>query len=226
MIQQILKIGGALALCTLSACKEESSSLFESQVCLDKIDVSLTASLDSSVDSCLSKISGKSSDQAYTLRCAGDFIKQGIAELALVEAIQDLDKSDQAKDPTITALDALEFDTIANASEAVSNCSQSGSTALTALAGLSSMATIIKTAANTNLDDFIENYNPTDMSSDEKVALANTIISSQESLCEKDSGLMEGNDVCENIDAAVALGGATDAEKEALVDEFMNNMKE
>ena len=214
-----------LTLVTFIGCaNEEQSDLFEAQICIDNIDATQsTAALSSDVDACLSKISGQTSNESFVLRCAGDFLKQGIAETALVNAIQDLDN--EGGDSTAATMEVLKFDTTANSAAAVSNCSQSGSTALTALANLANISTVVDSfkGGAANIQDYVDNYNPATLTDTEKAEMADAIIASQESLCSTDQGIMEGNEVCQNIDSAVGSGATTDAEKAALLDAFMAN---
>lgn len=228
-----------LAFGLVSCSNTDQKNLFEAQICIDHISVPASISdterqaLSSQVDNCMSSIASKTTTQAYVLKCAGEFIRQGIAETSLISAVKDLNNNNNSVDPSIAAMDALAFSGITGkysssadaVSAAVTNCTASQSNTLEALAGLSNISTTLKSliGVSPSLNDFITNYTTGSLTSTEKINLANTIINSSESLCDPNSGLFKGNEFCQNVDQAAAAGTATDAEKEAFIDAWMAN---
>jgi len=233
MTKLVFHLCAAGVLIALGGCTDDSRTrLFEAQICIDKIQVtseSTKAELDPAVDACMEKIAGQTTRESYILRCSGDFIRQGFAETAIYQAVESLDeeKKDDSTDPTGEVMTLLAFDTIPEVTSAVTNCRRSESEALRDLSDLANMATILKSIAgdSQSIEELIENFDPnTSMTDEQKLSLAEAVIESQDSLCKAGSGTAKDSETCENINGAIAANGTTtDAEKIALINQFMAN---
>lgn len=130
-------LGAAL----LSGCQAEQTEkdmLAEAQFCLDK------ATDQTSSDACMSKISGLTSPQAYTLRCAAGFIGAEITSPAnLSTALNAI--GDGAG--TTSMLSALSFPSTTAAINTFNDCNQSGQSGLKLIGAMAKSATVLANAA-------------------------------------------------------------------------------
>lgn len=181
----------------------------------------------STVDTCVAKVAGMSSSQAYTIRCAADFIKQNIDTDRIVNA---LDKTN-ASNATVTALSFFTFRTVDSTSGsdlvslAVSDCAQTGSQVLHDLALLSQMATIVSGLASlvptadgidpTALQSWITTVDPNSLGTTELEALGGVIQQAQPSYCGA-GGQFEGTGVCTDLNNAISGGNAAQMAKDLL----------
>jgi len=248
---------GALTLTVLtSGCEsEERKDIFAAQVCIDNLDIPkglkddtdgdaavqarLTA-LRSSVDECIQPINGYTSQEALTLKCASGFLSGGIEEQAIIETFSALEKEKEedgspANDPTPRVMEILSFGSTPGdktlAQDTLNNCKRSQSKSLVALAGLVNIATIFENVAGDGeIAQLIDGFQPDDMDLQEKIDMANTVIDSQEELCDPDSGLMKKEDFCKDLNQAIEDNGGADglseAEKQILINDFITELDE
>ena len=91
------------------------------------------------------------------------------------------------------------------------------------------MGTIGDRAGGKSIDQLIADFDPdsgTDLTTQDKVELADAVIASQDSLCNPEGGLVSDNEICDNIDNAIAeSGGATEADKIELINKFFENLE-
>ncbi|MCC6137287.1 MAG: hypothetical protein IT287_01540, partial [Bdellovibrionaceae bacterium] len=85
---------------------KEDDKIFSAQQCMDA-----AANNPSIVDNCVAIVDGISTSKAYVIRCAADFIREGITNSTIVTAIENLDKNDgsQTTDPNVVLYDAFAF---------------------------------------------------------------------------------------------------------------------
>ena len=239
---------GTLALTTfiLGCESKESQDIFAAQTCIDKLDTSdlevaaNRATLRSEVEVCVKDIQSYSSQEAFVLKCASGFIAGGIAEDAIIETLSQLDREEEdvngaADDPTAGALEALSFgDTMADqtlAMDTLEDCKSSDSKNLIALAGLANVATILGGAASDDgIAGLIDGFDPDsdELSDEEKVDLANSILDSRVELCSPSSGLLKDEEFCGDLNTAVEdnKGGEnlTEEEKQTLINDFLTGL--
>lgn len=126
----------------LAACEsEEDNKILAAQLCFN--DLSDAAS-DAQVDACLAKISGIHSENAYTIRCSGEFLKGGLTTAKLITAFDGYKTQPKANQEAYLieqlALDPDEF----AADQAYADCARTGTPGLNYIATLSRFGTKIK----------------------------------------------------------------------------------
>ncbi|MGZ3770207.1 MAG: hypothetical protein ACXVCP_17430 [Bdellovibrio sp.] len=125
----------------LSGCAQQSEKdmLAEAQFCLDK------ATNASSVNTCMAKIDGLTSEQSYSLRCAGGFVSAGITSPANLATAMNSMKQNAS---TASVLGVLAFDNQTLMDSTFDNCSKSGDAGLKLVAAMSKTATVIYQLTN------------------------------------------------------------------------------
>lgn len=199
----------------LTACEEkEDDKVFSAQQCLDK-------ATPATVDTCVNMVSGISTNKAYTIRCAADFIRESITNDKIIDAIENLDENQTASDPTTILLDNFKFSNTTLADAAVANCTATGSETLTVLALTAKTATIIYSIPGFtgNIETWIQGIDPNTLGTTELEDIGETITAMQPIAC-GEGGQFQGNEVCANLNAAIASGNVQDVAKE-----FLNQMK-
>ena len=212
-------IAATLILFTLTGCEDEKeSNLFKAQQCID----TATAS---TVNECTTYLAGDVSEQSYVLQCSIAFIAEGITETAIVTALENIDKQDQASDPTITAFSALTMSSTTASTDALTKCTNSGSKALIALANFANLATavgslgsLLSDPSEANIQNFLNSYN----SATDAGVLGAAVVASQDSLCNTTNGLMKGTEPCDNINQAIASGASNDDIGDLLISNINN----
>jgi hypothetical protein len=192
----------------LTGCEDKQEvDLFKAQLCIDKATAA-------TVNSCLTQIDGDNSRRAFVMRCSAAFISEGIDEIAIVNALENID-GEEGGDPTAPAIAALAMSDTTTSAQALTTCTQTESSALISLANFANLATAMKAllgftagASGADIENLIDTYVgsiPPD--SADKEALGAAVIASQESLCNPDDGLFRDDDACVDINAAIASGG-------------------
>lgn len=198
----------------LTACEEkEDDTVFSAQQCLDK-------ATPATVDTCVNMVSGISSNKAYTIRCSADFIRESITNDKIIDAIENLDNNQTASDPTTILLDNFKFSNVTLADAAVANCTATGSETLTVLALTAKTGTIIASlTGGGSIETWIQGIDPNTLGAGDLEDIGETIAAMQPIACGA-GGQFEGNEVCTNLNAAIAQGNLQDVAKE-----FLNQMK-
>ncbi len=214
----------------MTACEDKNDDkVFSAQQCLDKAGQG-----NANVDDCVNMINGISTPKAFVIRCSADFLRQGIDNDTIVEAIKNLDENTTGNDPTVVLFDKFHFTddadgftTQANdyAQAAVNNCSATGSDTLKMLALANQAATTLYVATGgVNLQTFIDTFDPntTTLTAEQLASLGGSINNMAPIACGK-GGAFEGNDVCKNIAEAQGQAGG---DLEALAKQFLDQMKD
>ncbi|MBY0317044.1 MAG: hypothetical protein K2Q26_16110 [Bdellovibrionales bacterium] len=209
---------------------KDDDKIYAAQQCLN-------TATPATVDACVAKVQGLSSNQSYVIRCSADFIRQKISTSRIVNALEDLDNG--TGDVTTTALSFFTFkDDISNPSNtgkvlvasAVENCSKTGSPILKDLALLSQMATLLTSIAGLTGSITDEGLDPAALEAwlagqnsgtinalpaGDLEALGNVIIQAQPSYC-GNGGQFEGTEVCTDLNQAVNSGDPLQIAKDLL----------
>ncbi len=190
-----------------TACEDkQQTNLYKAQICIDN-------ATPATADACLNDIAGQTSERAYVLRCSAAFISQGIDEDAIVAALENIDGSEEGVNPTTPTIAALAMADTTASRDALEVCSLTNSEVLTALASFSNMATGIKSllgftdgATAEDIETLLEDYknNPGNYDDAKKEELGNTVLASQDSLCNPDDGYMKDDEACDDINTAVS----------------------
>lgn len=199
------------------AAQTEKDMLAEAQFCLDK------ATDSTAVNSCMSKIEGITSEEAYSLRCAGGFIASGITQ---PESLSVALNSMKENGSTASVLGVLAFSSQAAADSTFNDCNQSGNSGLALLAAMTKTATALNSLMDPNLGGTIEqNFQTTianlvadlaggdqaakDAAAAEATKIGGTIQTVYQASC---GGTVDVNpELCGSIDGAItASGGAVD----------------
>ena len=225
----------ALSFLVLTSCEDsEKSDMFKAQQCIDN------ATAATAMD-CISSIEGKGTKQALVLRCSARFISRGIDANKLVDAIEVISEEGQQANATSTAISNLAIpDDPANpttydvdfASEMASICAQTESDGLTALSSFALIATSTNSLltavvpggctvpyTEACVTDGLDNINP---ATTDATTIGETAIQNQETLCGED-GMFNGEDVCNDINAAIAGGGTADEIGDAILAGIAND---
>lgn len=130
-----------LSLGLISCESEEDNKILAAQECFN--DLADTASA-AQVDACMAKIAGIETQNAYTIRCSGEFLKGGLTTLKLVTAFDGYKTQPKANQEAYLieqlALDPNEF----AADQAYSDCAKTGTPGLNYIATLSRFGTKVK----------------------------------------------------------------------------------
>jgi|GEM_PF-2206188 len=231
---------------------QEKKDIFAAQVCIDGVQIpdnlregtstevnGKVETLRAEVSACTEAIQNYTSKEAFTLKCAAGFLSGGIGGQAIIEIVSLFDdKNSQGGtiDPTPQALEVISFGsssadkTLAN--ETSENCINSETDGLIALSGLANFATQFESIAGDGLiDNLINTFDPEsdDISEEEKIDLANTILDSHVELCDSNSGIFKEEEVCGDLNEAIEATGGGDelsnAEKEILINGFLEQLQ-
>ncbi|UXR64483.1 hypothetical protein EZJ49_15550 [Bdellovibrio bacteriovorus] len=139
MATLILGLSAAL----LTGCEAEQTEkdmIAEAQFCMDEARDAASAS------ACVSKISGLTSPQAYTLRCAAGFISAQVTSAENLSKALDA-MSDQGAGAT-SMLTVLNFNSPALANQTALDCNRSGQKGLALIGALAKSSTALADAAD------------------------------------------------------------------------------
>jgi hypothetical protein len=202
------------------ACEEkEDDEIYSAQVCIDR-------SLPGTVDACLAKISSHTSQRAYVLRCAADFIRAGITTPTIVQAIVNIDDNsdNNTTDPSIAFYQEFTFTDSNAATTAVSNCTASGSKNLLILALSAQVATEMNSLAAGDLQTWVNGLNSgaiTALDDTQMTTIGNSILQMQPIAC-AESGAFYETEVCDNFGAATGASSDPLAVAEAFLAQLQN----
>lgn len=198
--------------------KTDADAIFKAQICIDK-------ATSTTVDACLSGISGVTSQQAYLLKCSADFIRANITESTLVSALENLNNNNNTTNPAATAMSNLKFGSNTLAAQAVSDCTLTGSSSLMTLASIASVSTaafvalqrlgLSPTSTPEQIAAALAALNPASLTPTELQAVGTSVISLATAACGT-TGTLNNTEVCNSIPAG------TDAT--TVANAFLNNL--
>lgn len=198
--------------------QKEDDKIYSAQMCLN-------TATSATVDTCLAKISGINSSQAYVIRCSAEFIRANITTSTIVTAIENIDHNDSGntEDPTIEFYNQFSFTTPSSADTAVDNCTASGSEGLKLLSLSAKTATIIKhNVLSGTLDAAtIAALNPATANPSDLQSIGEAVLQMKDISCGK-GGTLENTEICDNMNNAIAAGGS---DAQAIGEAFLNQMK-
>jgi hypothetical protein len=226
-------IGGAAI---LSGCEQDADrQIYSAQACLDQATNAATA------DECVAKIEGNESAPAYLIRCSADFVAQEFTGPRIAKAFQGLkDNPNSGQDPMATMMAYLVFAKTApghTEDDAIDHCTKSGLASMLRMAQAAKLATFITRAG---LGAIPTNFDPTDPTFDPaQIAMAidhlanaggpeavanqetvgNLAVQMNSTYCQEGSSFKD-NDVCKNIEAAIATGGDAQQIGKTLLDKL------
>lgn len=206
-----MKLFSLIFCCTflLAACSEDSdiADYSEARDCLDKI----TPTTSSQAKACVSNLSGKTSEKANKLKCAAEFLFQGLDTQALAGIFSDIQEGTGSEMNSF--MSALYFkgtdrdDALSNATLAYNACNASGSTGMAMFGSFSYSSTIMA-----RLDGGWDGQSTPDLSAgniganaSSDTELGNSVINIQSQYC---SGTNPNDDICGQI--TTIINGSSD----------------
>ena len=199
---------------TLVACdKGENDDLAKAQACLDKI----TEDNYTEADACIESLDKYDSQQANILKCSGKFLAGGLTTSKIMDAYKELENSDAAASDNKEAIfiSYLALTPSSKAKEAAVFCRKTEVEGYIYLADLAVLGSILADVGNfsspptqAEIDGALASCQATPEDC-EPAVLAGAVESVAESYCSKPSAKDE--DVCKDINAAVAASGGDDA---------------
>ncbi|MCB0377052.1 MAG: hypothetical protein KDD33_01040 [Bdellovibrionales bacterium] len=194
---------------------DKKSKLFKTQVCINQ-------STPATVAGCSSLLGNTTGKQAAALRCSIKFIEAGVTESQIITALENIDDQNAGQDPTSAAVNSIKMNTVADSTEARQYCDESESEALIALSYIAHMATIMSiglASLNSDLEAAIASFDPNSPPGDlDQAALGQTVIDSQQSLCDTKNGMLKDSEACGNINKAIECGaGDSSAVANAMI---------
>lgn len=168
-MKKILSVCG-LAIIFLTACEDaETNAIAKAQKCLDGISGGTVASRSASAANCKAMVGGYGSANSYSIRCAADFIGDGLDSARIANAVGKMLDNNGANDPAMTLMGMIAFSSEAVADVAYSDCVASGSAGYAYFASAARIGTTVAAAgggAGTNVLTAIANGqtpNPVDI---------------------------------------------------------------
>jgi hypothetical protein len=198
----------------LTSCEDKNDDkIYNAQRCLD-------TATPATVDTCVDKVAGISSTQAYVIRCSADFLRANITESTIVSALEQLDSNnDPTKNATVTLFKFFTFTSTNAADLAVSNCLATGSSTLHDLALSAQAATLVNLlSGGADLETWVTGLTPgaiAALDADQLIALGETVLTLQPSVCGP-NGQFEGTKVCTDLNNAIGDQDPTAVAKELL----------
>jgi hypothetical protein len=185
--------------------KPEDDKLYHAQICLDQATAS-------TVDSCLTILSGMTSDDAYSLLCSGNLLQNGISEKKILDVMKG---TTDGSGGTLDVLGALTLQSKEKADAVFNSCSNSSDGLNKMLATFTKMATSmlgknadllkkIKDGDSITADEIqttIDSLDANDADTQESVGQA--VLASYNDVCKGAS-----NPLCTEMDTAVASGAS------------------
>lgn len=223
----------SLSLFLIQCEEQETDDLYSAQLCLNTAD-------STTVDTCLAKIAGNGSPQAYGLRCGADFIKANITDAKIVSSLERIEDNndDNSKDPMAEMMAFMTFKSVEDAQAAVANCTAAGSSGMLGLARMSLMAVALITdlmALDPTLDPStgngvdptalhaaLDSANAGTLSAATKEILGATVVASYSDYC-GESGQFKGESICVNLTNSINAGSTNAAIAEALLEELKDD---
>lgn len=140
---------GVLAALFLSACEdEETNAIAKAQRCLDRVVGGTVASRAAAATNCKAMVASYSSSDSYSIRCAADFIGDGLDSTRISNAVGAmLDNSGGAgTDPAMMLMGMISFSSESVADVAYSDCVASGSAGYIYFASAARIGTTVAAA--------------------------------------------------------------------------------
>ena len=204
----LVLFAATLTLPFLTACEtEEDRTLAGAEACIN----TATAA---TVDSCVAKVAGIYSEDAYLIRCSAHFIAQNINETTLSNGFSTIKNATTTGVPTMTyAMSFLLFANIAghDVNTAMSDCNLSGATSLYKIVQLSSLADsmsfglLVPGATPTDLKNAIANFNMT-ATPQQFADVGVKVLEIKGTFCDN-GGTFSGTDICNKVNQAIATAG-------------------
>ncbi len=165
-----------VALIFLTGCEdEETNAIAKAQKCLDGIRGGTVASRAASATNCKAMVGSYSSSNSYSIRCAADFIGDGLDSTRISNAVGKMLDNNGANDPAMTLMGMIAFSSETVANTAFNDCTASGSAGYIYFASAARIGTLVAAAgggAGTNVLNAILNGN-TPSTADIQNAIAN-----------------------------------------------------
>ncbi|OQW47282.1 MAG: hypothetical protein A4S09_15930 [Proteobacteria bacterium SG_bin7] len=144
-------IFGAMAVLFLAACEdEETNAIAKAQRCLDKVVGGTVASRAAAAANCKAMVSGYNSADSYSIRCAADFIGDGLDATRISNAVGRMRDAPAGVDPSMVLMGTIAFSSKAKGDEAFSDCRLSGSAGYIFFASAARVGTLVADAAGGN----------------------------------------------------------------------------
>ncbi|MBF0316012.1 MAG: hypothetical protein HQK52_21510 [Oligoflexia bacterium] len=139
-VMNILLACSILGLFSLLSCgeSEEQNDLNQAQDCLNK-------ALPANAAACRTLLVNHHSKEAYTLRCASDFLAEGVTATKMAEALEKRDATDTTNNALLGMMGIISFSTEALLDQADADCSRSGYPSYVMLAKMAKISTKIAT---------------------------------------------------------------------------------
>ena len=205
-----------------SGCEQQDDlSMASAQSCLD------TATTASQANTCVAKIAGIETADAYLVRCSANFIAQGFTGQRVATAYSRMSSSSSGTDPMLNIMAYLVFanaDATNSVANAVTNCTKSGVLSMQQLVQVANLATTTSTLANVCNDGTLNCVDPgkvdavtlvtkikaafTNTTAPNKAAVGTLALNLNSSFCGAGSNYAS-EDVCTYMSQAITAAGGT-----------------
>jgi len=132
----LLLNGALLGLWFLGCKKSQDDALTKAQHCLDHADRA-------KAQECRDMLEGLESSEAYTLRCAADFLQQGLTATKMAQAYIKNDSETTTGNPLLGMMGLLAFESQERADQAFQDCSSAGNESFALFASMAQISTTI-----------------------------------------------------------------------------------
>lgn len=216
-----------------------SNDVADAQLCLDKIDdTQAQSTVDSAVNSCLSKISSESTTEANAVKCSGNLMLGGITSGKVFQAFKATTNKESASSAQLMLVISVTKSSNATENKSLAKntydlCQASGVSGLKWIAGLSYMGTSLVNGVAASICpggdvtacDFTNNSTASSVmstcssspSSCDPQAVGETAVLLNEAYCTGDNAKTE---TCQKFAAAVNSGGSTSDIGASIITQF------
>lgn len=179
----------------LLGCEDkDTNAVAKAQECLDKATDQAAAA------ACRGHIEGKSSQQAYIVRCAIEFVAGGLTTQKVINAFKAEKTGPESKEAKLISLLSLDgTNATTTADNAAAYCKLSGIPGLIYLANLSVIGTYLNPLVNTNLSAYLTDC-ANGIGSCSDTAIGTAVISIADSYC---TDANSSSEVCTKINTAI-----------------------
>lgn len=179
----------------LLGCEDkDTNAVAKAQECLDKAREAADAA------ACRGLIEGKSSQQAYIVRCSIEFVAGGLTTQKVIDAFKAEKTGSESKEAKLISLLSLGgTNPTATADNAAAYCKLSGIPGLIYLANLSVIGTYLNPSVNTDLSTYLNDC-ANGIGSCSDAAIGTAVISIADSYC---TDANSSSDVCAKINTAI-----------------------
>lgn len=207
----------------VGACSKvtDQQAIGDAQFCLDDLNLigQSRTQRASAVEGCLSQLGSASSEQAYLMRCAGNFLIEGFGDIErMTSSLEALSSGGTVGSAPVALLGAIAFDktnpdSTNFARETANYCSQSGSPSYTLMSSMARIATVMNSMDAITFDPVTRVPTGTDVASviastEQSAAVGAAAQAAYEescsggaevdpTLCEQFEGIIEGNSYTE-----------------------------